>query len=169
MRAATAERSIFHRILWGSSPRRTLLRVCVLAITCWLLFRFAIPPLKVAGISMEPTFRDGSFRFGNLLKFRSREPAHGDIVAIRMTGTHAMYLKRVLAVPGDRISFQEGTLLVNGHAVPEPYVVLKGSWSMQEVLLAPDEYFVAGDNRSMAKETHKMGVVKRSKIAGGVL
>ncbi len=156
-------------LLVGRHPQRTLLRVIVLAVVCVVLFRYLIPPVYVQGISMEPTYRDRTLHFSNSLKYTRQEPRRGDVVVIQMAGRRVMFLKRILGLPGDTIEFRRGALIVNGETVDEPYIEYGGFWTMGPVLLGEAEYFVAGDNRSMDRDSHMHGIVDRSRIAGGVI
>jgi len=157
------------RLVVGRHPRRTLLRLAVLAAAAWLLGRYVARPVWINGPSMEPTYRDGTLHVANLLEFRARAPRPGAVVVIRMAGESSMYLKRVLAGPGDAVAFRDGVLLVNGAPRPEPYVVRPGRWNVPETRAGPDEFFVAGDNRATPAEAHVMGLVRRARIAGGML
>ena len=118
---------------------------------------------------MAPSYQDGGFNFANALIYRIRDPQPGDVVLIEIAGRRAMYLKRILAVPGDRVYFENGVLYVNGKERPEPYVVEGESWTTTPEQLGPGKYFVAGDNRSTPWEDHAMGIVNRSRIAGRIL
>ena len=42
-------------------------------------------------------------------------------------------------------------------------------WNRPPVTLGPDEYFVVGDNRSMAEQDHTFGICKRHQIVGKIL
>lgn len=157
------------RILFGKSLRRTLVRAAILATSSFILFRFLFLPVRIIGISMEPTYRDGSINFVNTLRYRFRAPRRGDVVAIRMAGRHVMLLKRIIGLPGERLAFHNGTLTVNGKVIPEPYVKNIGDWNLAEVTIGLNEFFVAGDNRLMPIEAHAHGRVERGRIIGGPL
>ncbi|MCX6997264.1 MAG: signal peptidase I [Kiritimatiellaeota bacterium] len=159
----------WQQLLWGRHPGRTALRAVLLAAGCWLLLRFVCLPVRVEGISMLPTIRDGSWHLANLLQYRWREPRRGELVIIRLAGHRAFYLKRVLARPGERIAFVRGQLRVDGRATAEPYLREQGDWNLPDVTLAPDEYFVAGDHRALPLAEHKAGAVRRGDIRGGLL
>lgn len=133
-----------------------------------LILKFVAQPVRIRGISMEPTFRDGSFHLVNLLAFKRRLPQRGDVVAIRMVGARTYYLKRVLGVPGDSVGFTNGQLVINGEPVREPYVREPYDWTLPPVRLQNGEFFVAGDNRAGPIESHMAGVVRHERIAGGL-
>ena len=155
--------------LWGRRPLVTLLRAAVLGALLYLTGRFAFPPVHVAGLSMEPTIHDGTWRLGNKLKFHTRDPRRGELVMISMAGWHAYYLKRVLGLPGETIAFNKGALLINGQRVPEPYLDGDSAWTMPPTRVPAGEYFVAGDNRAVPLPAHMAGLTRRSAIAGGLL
>lgn len=157
------------RIAIGRSPKRTVIRAGATAVALFIVFRFVVTPVVTRGISMEPTFRDGTPHLVNPFRYRRHDPAPGDVVVISLAGRRVFYLKRVLAGPGERVAFDGGRLMVDGAARPEPYLADRGDWTMPEVALGPDEFFVAGDNRSVPIEEHKVGVVRREKIMGGIL
>jgi len=157
------------RVLIGRDPAKTLIRALVLAVLCYMIFRFAFVPVYVRGASMEPTFSDGALNLANTLVYRTRDPARGEVVVIEMAGRRTMYLKRILGVPGDTVHFDEGTLIVNGTPVEESYVARTGTWTTQPERLETDQYFVAGDNRATPWEWHTIGIVDRSRIAGRII
>ena len=153
-------------LVLGRNPRRTLLRAAVLAVVSYGVFRFVWRPVWVDGDSMEPTIPSGTLRWANLARYWSRAPETGDIVVVRIGGDSVMYLKRILAVPGERIAFSNGVFYVNRQRFAEPYVTFRGGWTTREYTLEPGEYYVAGDNRSGPIELHATGVVHRRQIAG---
>ena len=162
-------KSILKIIAVGRRPKRTLMRAIVLGVLCLILFKYFLIPIRICGISMEPTYRNGSVNFVNVLSFRFREPRRGDIVAIAMAGRHIMLLKRIIGLPGETVVFLNGTLIIDGEKVSESYLKIPCSWMMKEVTDSFDEYFVAGDNRDMPISYHSTGRVKRTKIVGAVL
>jgi signal peptidase I len=159
----------------GRNPKRTLIRAVVLAVVCVAVFKCVLLPARVSGVSMEPTYADHSFTFVNRLPYLLHEPRRGDVVGIRLTppngvsAPHIMYLKRIIGLPGEAISFVDGHPCVNGQALDEPYEKGPCNWSADPVQLGANEYFVVGDNRAMPKEEHVFGRAERSRIAGKAL
>lgn len=161
--------SLARRLLIGRRPARTLLRAFVWAAAATLFFGRVLLPVRVSGDSMEPTVHDGAIRFAFLQRYAYSDPRPGDLVVIRMAGQKVMFLKRVLAVGGERVAFERGALRVNGYPRPEPYLRDAGDWTLPETFVPRGELFVAGDNRSVPMESHVMGFVKRNRIAGGIV
>ena len=108
---------------------------------------WVILPVRTDGDSMLPTYTSGSFNLVNRLAYFNARPKRGDIVAIRLAGTSVVIIKRIIALPGERISVTDGSVRVNDSPLDEPYVRHNRSWDLEDVTLGPREYFVAGDNR----------------------
>ena len=158
-------------ILIGRSPRRTLIRSAIIAVVCIIVFKYLLIPIRIQGMSMEPTYHDGSINFVNTLYYRFRPLKRGSIVVIPIgSGADYMHLKRIVGLPGERVCFREGRLLIDGEPILEAYVKYECDWNIEEeVLVGANEYYVVGDNRSTPIDTHKKGLVYRGKIRGNPL
>lgn len=156
------------RLCWGASPRRTLLRAVIWAVLVYALAQGPFRPMRVRGISMEPTIHDGSWRFANLWRYRRQSPKRGEVVVIAMPGAKAFYCKRVIGLPGEQIAFVQGHLLVNGFNQPEPYLTEAFDWNVAPVDLGADEFYVVGDNRTLPLSAQVAGIVDRKRISGGL-
>jgi signal peptidase I len=153
----------------GRRPMRTLVRVGILVLVSIGVFGWILLPVRTYGDSMLPTYRSGGFHLVNRSAYAWRSPARGDIVAVRLAGFRVVYVKRIVGMPGERVMFREGILVVDGRPIDEPYVRQRRPWTTTEVTLGPDEFFVVGDNRDMRMDQHEFGRVKRARIAGPVL
>ncbi len=157
----------------GRRPMLTLARLAVLVIGAWAIFSFVLtPPIRVSGISMQPTYHEGQINFLNRLAYLRHDPRRGDVVGIRAKGTEGismLYLKRIVGLPGETVAFQNGMLYVNDAPQDEPYADKSGDWDMSPIKLGYDEYFVTGDNRSMPIELHWHEKVRRQQIVGRIL
>ena len=158
-------------VIIGRNPKVTLVRVAILIITCTLLFKFVLLPVRVDGPSMLPTYRERSINVINRLAYRSNEPKRGDVVAVRYTGPNMMLMKRIVALPGETIEFVNGRILINGRFLDEPYVKNACDWNgkPEHSTMRDDEYYVVGDNRSMPFEFHTQGGARRERILGKVM
>ena len=153
-------------VVIGRNPRVTLVRVAVLIVTCFVVFKFILLPARIEGISMLPTYQDRSVNFVNRLAYHWHEPRRGDVVGIRLAGPHVMYMKRIIGLPGETVAFVGGRVLINDEVLDEPYEKSPCDWNLLPVKLGPDEYFVVGDNRTMPSENHVFGKAGRDRIVG---
>jgi len=156
-------------ILFGRNPRRTTVRVLLLIVASIGIFGWVLIPVRTDGISMEPTYESGRINLVNRLAYLWSSPARGDVVAIRLAGLHVLYIKRIIALPGERISFSSGQVRIDGVPLTEPYVHFRRGWELPEVRLGPAEYFVVGDNRGMFAADHTFGRVDAVRIVGRVV
>ena len=163
------EPSWLQAITFGRRPRNTLIRILILVIPCFIVFKFVLLPIRVTGISMLPTYRDHSINLVNRLAYEHHEPQRGDVVSIRFAGDHFMYMKRIIGLPGETVGFEDGKVIINGKVLPEPYEKTDCDWNVLAVKLGPAEYYVVGDNRTMPARDHVFGVVSRDRIVGRVL
>ena len=161
-------RPVWFRMLVGKSPLTTLVRCAVVAALLLVTAKFVLLPVRVAGISMEPTFANNQFNLINRIAYLTGEPERGDIVGIRIAGNRALYMKRIIGLPGEIISIQGGQVHVDGSPLKETYVKKRANWNVAPVTLQPGEYYVIGDNREMAQDDHLFGRVERSRIIGRV-
>jgi signal peptidase I len=156
-------------ILFGRHPRRTTVRVLLLIIASVVTFRWVLIPVRTDGVSMEPTYASGRINLVNRLAYLSSSPARGEVVAIRLAGLHVLYIKRIIALPGERVSITNGEVRIDGAPLSEPYVRYRRAWDLPEVVVGPAEYFVVGDNRGMAAADHTFGRVDAFRIVGRVV
>jgi signal peptidase I len=156
-------------VLLGRNPRAALIRIAVIVVVAIVTFRLVLLPVRLQGISMLPTYSSGAIYFANRLVFWLREPARGDVVAIRMAGPSVLYVKRIVGLPRERIEIVQGVVLVGGEPLVEPNVVHRAPWNLPAFTVGDDEYFVVGDNRGMAMENHDFGRARRARIIGKLL
>ncbi|MFL6281235.1 MAG: signal peptidase I [Vicinamibacterales bacterium] len=161
--------SLTRRLVFGSDPRRTLVRVLVLAVLSFVTFKWVLIPIRAEGISMAPTYQSGSLNLVNRLAYQRRKPGRGDIVAIKLAGPHVLYVKRIIGLPGEHLAIEHGQVYINGAPLSEPYVKNRRGWDVPEIGLTAREYFVIGDNRGMRAADHDFGRVDVSRILGRVI
>ena len=157
------------RIVIGRNPKRTLVRAAALVGVSIIVFKFLLLPIRVTGISMAPTYRDGGVIFVNRRAYLHARPKRSDVVAIRIGGKAELLLKRIVGLPDERFSIDHGVVKINGQPLAEPYAGINSTWDLDEIVLGEDEYWVMGDNRSMDQKSHTMQPVKLRDIIGKVV
>jgi signal peptidase I len=153
----------------GRKPRYTLVRIFVLVIICFVVFKFVLIPIKVEGPSMLPTYKSHRVNFVNRLAYLRHEPQRGDVVAIKTSGESIMFMKRIVGMPGETIEFRDGHAIIDGKVLPEPYVQYPCHWEADPQRVPEGWYYFVGDNRSMPQSDHYQGKAERWRIVGKVL
>jgi len=158
-------------VVVGRDPVWTLARIAVLVTLVFVVFKYVVLLRRIESTSMLPTLREGTVHVIHRLAYRGeRSPARGDVVGIRTSGVTVMYVKRIVGLPGDTLEIRQGVVWINGEPLDEPYVRPgRRAWNRAPRSLGPREYFVIGDNRSMAQEQHEFGVIQAERIVGKVV
>jgi signal peptidase I len=78
------------------------------------------------------------------------------------------YIKRIIGLPGDRVRIGDGAVEVNGEVLAEPYVLAPDRRATVDEIVAPDHFFVLGDNREHSADSREFGQVARRLLRGRV-
>ena len=135
-----------------------------------LIILFLYRPVKVEGTSMMPSLYDQERLFINQFSYKFGGDIHrGDTVVFWFPGdTSKSYIKRVIGIPGDQVAIKDGTVILNGHPLDEPYVPedYRDQMSLPLQRVPPDSYFVLGDHRISSSDSRMWGDVPRNYIYG---
>jgi signal peptidase I len=150
---------------WRSWSRDLLVSI---AISLFIIL-FLYQPVRVEGTSMLPMLEDQDRLFINKFAYRFEDIHRGDVVVFLYPQDHSKsYIKREVALPGDEIRIDHGTVWVNGIALTEDYVPFKyrDDRSQPEMIIPEGAYFVMGDHRSISSDSRDFGPVTRPLIYG---
>lgn len=183
---------------------RSLLEILVIAI---FGATFIAQPFHVPTQSMEPTLRAGDFGLADKQSFAYEGWAahllpptrlqHGDLAIFHFPRDPSKDLvKRVVALPGDRLRLRSGRLVLNGQPLDEPYATFEADepnafrdefpflrdldpsvdpewWTALradvrngEITVPPAAAFVLGDNRNNSDDSRYWGFVPLNEIVG---
>jgi len=134
-----------------------------------LIILFLYQPVRVEGTSMLPRLEDHDRLFINKFVYHITSIERGDVVVFHYPrDPEKSYIKRVIALPGDKLRIDHGQVWVNGKALTENYVpdMYRDSRSYGETVIPDDAYFVMGDHRSISSDSREFGVVERDLIYG---
>lgn len=166
-------KAIFKDLVWFATVLILLVAVRI----------FVASPIKVQGESMMPTLVDGekaiAYKLGDVKRF--------DVVPLVAPDDPSLnYVKRVIGLPGDTVSYKSDQLYINGEPLPEEYLTeYKNEWHAagNNAPLTPDftlgeltghetvpenTYFVLGDNRQVSKDSRypEVGFIPKDNIIG---
>lgn len=131
---------------------------------------FIFEPVQCIGISMYPTLVGGEGMFTEKLTYTVSAPQRDDIIICRYPYHTEKCVKRVIAVPGDRISISDGAIYLNGEKLDE-----SAYWDgyiedseMPEVTVPERNLFVVGDNRNNSGDSRHVGFIPYWQVKGKV-
>jgi signal peptidase I len=152
------------RFLRWRSVANLALQLAVLAL---ILAAFFVRFPQVSGLSMEPYIRSGEYVIINTFAYRIGTPHRGEIVAFRHDNdARAVFIKRVVGLPGERVRVERGRVYVDGRVLDEPYVQSNDDRSFAEVTVPAASVYVLGDNRANSEDSRIFGPVPDDRLIG---
>jgi signal peptidase I len=93
-------------------------------------------------------------------------PQVGDVIVFHFPrDPEQEYIKRVIGLPGDKVSVKDGRVSVNGQPLDESYIAAppayEATWDVP-----PESLFVLGDNRNNSSDSHNWGAVPLDYVVG---
>jgi len=151
------------RILSALGSTAQILGLCVVSYA--LLFHLSV----VRGRSMAPGIHDGDRILVDHLSYVLGGVERGDVVVLRCPIDPDLdYIKRVIGLPGDVVRIEDGAVYVNGVPLEEPYVTAPDHRTKLLETVAPEHYFVLGDNREHSSDSREFGQVPHRLLRGRV-
>jgi signal peptidase I len=161
----------------ASSLLREVFEVVVLAVILYLGISFAVQAVHVEGLSMYATLDDNDYLIANKIDYRLHAPLRGDIIILRPPADNSKdFIKRIIALPGEKLLIRDSVVYIDGHKLDEPYLpeawVQLNNWppagqgSPDGAVMPPNQYFVMGDNRNRSQDSRIFGPIGRDRIDG---
>jgi signal peptidase I len=154
----------------------------VLAIKAWV-----VNPYRIPSSSMEPTLHCAgqpgceahlSDRvLANRFIYHFRSPHRGEIVVFKTPaaakarcGAGGTFVKRLIGLPGDTWSEQNGYVYIDGKRLNEPYIKAnrRDAETHPAQKIPKDNYFMMGDNRQSSCDSRVWGTVPKKNLIGEV-
>ena len=174
---------------------REIVETVLIAVILYVGVRAVVMPYQVDGASMEPNLvnhervlvnriaywdvdlntplnwipgvdREGSWTFTPF-----GDVARGDVVVLEPPVDHDQpYIKRIIGLPGDHITFQDGYVMVNGARLDEDYIDGAITQCVNrdtcDVVVPDGSVYVLGDHRDNSQDSRYFGVVPEEDIDG---
>jgi len=141
-----------------------------------VIYLFIMQPNQVKGASMDPSFNSGDYILTSKITYKFNPVKRGDVVVFKSPKNPDIdYIKRVIGLPGDKITIRDKNVFINDVIIDESYIadktnVWEGGYSKDGIpSTIPDDYiFVMGDNRTRSSDSREFGPVPVSSIIGHV-
>ena len=136
--------------------------ICIWAtfyIGLYLFLTMVLAVGYVIGGSMEPTWKEHSIVICKRYPYVFDDPVpdYGDTIVFNCREKNSRLIKRVVGLPGDEISFQDGYLIRNGELIVEDYLPVQGETFCHKTFLVPANcVFVLGDNRRASYDSRRL-------------
>ena len=154
-------------IAWLREAVETLGWALVLAL---LLRTFVIQAFWIPSGSMLPTLLEGDRVLVCKFEYLIRSPRRGDIFVFKYPmDTKVDYVKRLIALPGDKFEIRQGVVWINDKEVTEPYVKFHDTYTLPAVRVPEKSYVALGDNRPKSADSRFWGYVPEENIRGPVI
>jgi signal peptidase I len=161
--------------------------LAVALAVAFLVQAFVVKPYRIPSPSMVPTLDPGDRVLVARFHYHLTAPSRGDIVVFKYPlDPRVVFIKRLIGLPGDTLSLNDGHVYVNGVRQDEPYVqrvngqpaptnpapALSGStmtdpWSLHSpYTVPPGHYFMMGDNRLDSDDSRVWGPVPARDLIG---
>ncbi|MBN1966480.1 MAG: signal peptidase I, partial [Anaerolineae bacterium] len=153
---------------WLRTTGREFASTILMAVVLYAVINLLIPRYIVEGSSMQPSFYDGDRIVASNIPYLFDSPQRGDVIILDRPAQPEDLIKRIIGLPGETVTINNGRVYVNDVPLDEPYINAPPDYHNRWVL-GPDEYFVLGDNRNRSNDSHAFGPVSREEILARVL
>ncbi len=159
---------------WQDTASDWLISIIIAVALAFCIRTFLVEPYMVEGTSMYPTLKNHERLVVDKLNHYISNPARGEIIVFRYPQDESRdFIKRVIAVPGDRVRMESGQVYVNDEALNEQYIYLddpkgRNMSSYPETVIPEGHVFVLGDNRNNSVDSRfpNVGLVEDRLIKG---
>jgi signal peptidase I len=154
-----------------SGIRHSVLDFLKTLVVAFVLAQFVMisvaQAFQVEQYSMEPNLLPRDRVLVNKFIYHFRAPHPGEIVVLKPpTDPSRNYIKRVVAVAGERVEIRSGHVYINGRVLPEAYLAVATAGDYGPQIVPAHEVFVLGDNRGNSEDSRAFGFVPDRNLVG---
>ncbi len=149
---------------------RDILVILIITIVIFSGLHFIVEDYVIKEYCMEPSFQEGQRVYVLKLAYKFHEPERGDVIVFHPPPPYSSqatpFIKRIIALPGDTVEIKNGAVYVNDVKLDEPFIKEPPNYTFNQYKIPEDNYFVLGDNRNNANDSHTGWTVPRQNILG---
>jgi signal peptidase I len=146
---------------------REIVETIALTILIFLAIHFTVQNYQIDGTSMTNSLQNGQFVLVNKVAYLFHQPQRGDVIVCHEPDDPSRdVIKRVIGLPGDKLTLDSTNIWVNGVELNEPYITGKYNPEAVTETVPANDYFVMGDNRPDSKDSRYFGFVPKDYIVG---
>ena len=148
-------------------------KLIIVIIIILFLMIYVVSVTQVVGNSMNSTLENGDVLILNKFKYRFTDIKRGDIISLEYADTKYL-IKRVIGLPGDKVSIRDNTLYINGELYVENYLdegLVYDDFDLSSLgydTIPEDMYLVLGDNREDSLDSREIGLISKDEVIGKV-
>ncbi len=148
-----------------------LIKDIIITVMIVIVLFFCFWPASIDGTSMNPTLNNGDRIILSRMMLWFKKPAFGDLVICKMNekGRNIDIIKRVIAVPGDKLKITDGKVFLNDKELYEEYLDYDYTQGYVDLTLGTNQYFLMGDNRVASSDSRGLGPFDGNDIVGLVM
>jgi len=153
-------------VQWARSTVRELVTTILPAVLLALFINvYVAEAVEIEdGPSMQPNFYVGYRVMTEKITYRLRPPQRGDAIVAEQPGDARSLIKRVVALPVERVEVRNGHTYIDGQPLNEPWVTHFGGSGYPSTIVPPDHVFILGDNRPISHDSRAIGPVPLERI-----
>lgn len=139
----------------------------LIAVAIFALLRVTVQAYTVQYSCMLPNIEEGEWLMVSKASYFFSDPKRGDVIVFNPpVSSQYPYIKRVIGLPGETVEVRDGKVFINGIPLIEEYIKEPPNYTMAPKVIPEGEYFVLGDNRNNANDSHAGWTVPRENIIG---
>jgi signal peptidase I len=150
----------------------TLAKTAIFLVVILIIVHFYVATIFIVdGASMSPNLVGGQIVLVNRLEYIFGEPKRGDMVVLRYPGDpeKRTFVKRVVGLPGEKVSIQGGEIYINDRLLRELYIKVTTTTERESAIVIPvNEYYTLGDNRPASNDSRIFKTTPRRFLVGKV-
>ena len=129
-----------------------------------LIRMFVLSTTSVVGTYMDPTLKEEEILIVETITHKLNKHKRFEIAIVKYTNPKSI-IKRIIGLPGEKVTYKDNILYINDHKVEESFTTA-GEVKDLEITLKEDEYYVIGDNRAASTDSRVFGPIKKEDITG---